>query len=62
MISKASSTVKGRILASLKETFSIGIEKTFPFWKVKDAYVGLEVTGRIHAAVEISVAAGLRLV
>ena len=62
MISKAGSTVKGRIIASLKETVSIGIEKKFLSWKVKDAYIGLDVTGRIDAEVEINVVAGLRLV
>lgn len=62
MISKAGSTVKGRISASLKVKVSIGIEKTFLSLKVKDAYVGLDVTGRINAEVEISVVAGLRLV
>ena len=62
MISKAGSTVKGSISASLKGTVSIGIEKSFLFWKVKDAYVGLGVTGRINAEIEINVVAGLRLV
>ena len=62
MISKAGSTVKGRISSSLKVKVSIGIEKTFLSLKVKDAYVGLDVTGRINAEVEISVVAGLRLV
>ena len=50
-------------MASLKETVSIGIEKKkFLSWKVKDAYIGLDVTGRIDADVEINVVAGLRLV
>ena len=62
MISKAGSTVKGRIIASLKKTVSICIEKKFLSWKVKDAYIGLDVTGRIDAEVEINVVAGLRLV
>lgn len=62
MISKAGSTVKGHIFASLKETVSIGIEKKSFSWKVKDAYVGFEVTGRINAQVEVNVVAGLRLV
>lgn len=62
MISKAGSTVKGHIFASLKKTISIGIEKKFSSRKVKDAYVGLDVTGRINAKVEVNVVAGLRLV
>ena len=62
MISKAGSTVKGRIFASLRVTVSIGIEKTFLSLKVKDAYVGLDVTGKINAEVEINVVAELRLV
>ena len=62
MISKAGSTVKGQIFTSLKETVSIGIEKKFFSWKIKDAYVGLDVTGSINAKVEVNVLAGLRLV
>ena len=62
MISKAGSSVRGHIFASLKVTVSIVIEKTFLSWKVKDAYVGLDVTGGINAQVEINVVAGLRLV
>ena len=61
MISRAGATVEGFASASLRLRVSIGIEKALSFWKVKDAYVGLEVTGNLNVNVKMSVVAGLRL-
>lgn len=62
MISKGGSKVEGFFRASLRLTVSVGVEKEWYSWKITDAYVGLDLHGKIDFTVELRVSAGLRLV
>ena len=62
MVSRAGSTIEGRVSASLQLSLTIEIEKTWYIWEMKDAYVALELTGNVDITVQLRISAGLRLV